>query len=271
MDADERLRLAVDRVSAALRGVVDELQVTEDELRAALGFLTEVGQAGQFPLLSDILGVSVAVDDITHGAQQPGTVSSVEGPFYRPGAPVRSQICRDDEPGEVCFVSGRVTDASTGAPLGRAWLDVWQAGAGGKYEHEDPTQPDYNLRGRLTTDAHGRYELRTVVPPPYEIPQGPVNRLLVRSGRNQFRPAHFHVKLTCDGYQPRTTQLFFEGGAHLDDDTIGAVKSELTGRLEQHDDPAELARRGVERPFFTYAYDFALIPAASREGAGDGP
>jgi catechol 1,2-dioxygenase len=270
MDADERLRLAVDRVSAALRETVEELQVTENELRAALGFLGEVGQAGQFPLLADILGVSVAVDDVTYGARQPGTASSVEGPFYRPGAPVRTQICRDDEPGDVCFVSGRVTDATTGAPLPGALLDVWQAGAGGKYEHEDPEQPDYNLRGRLYSDDGGTYELRTVVPPPYEIPQGPVNRLLARIGRNRFRPAHFHVKLSCEGYEPRTTQLFLEGGAHLDDDTIGAVKPELTGRLEKHDDPEQLSRRGLDRPFFTYVYDFALVPAAPREGAGDG-
>jgi protocatechuate 3,4-dioxygenase beta subunit len=270
MDADERLRLTIDRVSATLAELVEELQVTEDELRAALGFLGEVSQAGQLPLLSDVLGVSVAVDDVTHGAHRRGTASSVEGPFYRPGAPMRTQICRDDEPGDVCFVSGRVTDATTGTPLPGVLLDVWQAGAGGKYEHEDPEQPDYNLRGRLSTDEEGTYELRTVVPPPYEIPQGPVNRLLVSVGRNRFRPAHFHVKLSCEGYEPRTTQLFFEGGGHLDDDTIGAVKPELTGRLEKHDDLEQLSRRGVDRPFFTYAYDFALIPATSKEGAGDG-
>jgi hypothetical protein len=29
-------------------------------------------------------------------------------------------------------------------------------------------------------------------------------------------------------------------------------------------------RRGVDRLFFTYADDVALIPATSKEGAGDG-
>jgi protocatechuate 3,4-dioxygenase beta subunit len=270
VDGEERLRSAFDRVSPALREVVEELEVTEPELRAVLGFLDEVGRAGQFPLLADVLGVSVAVDDLTHGARHQGTASSVEGPFYRPGAPLRSQICRDDEPGDICYVSGRVTDATTGAPLPGVLVDVWQAGAGGKYEHEDPTQPDWNLRGRLHTDEQGTYELRTVVPPPYEIPQGPVNRLLAAIGRNRFRPAHFHVKLSREGYQPRTTQLFLEGGEHLDDDTIGAVKAELTGRLEKHDDAEELHRRGLDRPFFTYAYDFMLVPSTSRGGAGDG-
>ena len=165
MDGDERLRLALDRVSAALREVVEELQVTESELRAALAFLGGVSQAGQLLLLSDVLGVSVAVDDVTYGAERQGTASSVEGPFYRPGAPMHTQIRRDDEPGDVCFVSGRVIDATTGAPLAGALLDVWQAGAGGKYEQEDPEQPDYNLRGRLSTDDQGNYEFWTVVSP----------------------------------------------------------------------------------------------------------
>ena len=165
MDGDERLRLALDRVSAALREVVEELQVTESELRAALAFLGGVSQAGQLLLLSDVLGVSVAVDDVTYGAERQGIASSVEGPSYRPVAPMRTQIRRDDEPGDVCFVSGRVIDATTGAPLAGALLDVWQAGAGGKYEQEDPEQPDYNLRGRLSTDDQGNYEFRTVVSP----------------------------------------------------------------------------------------------------------
>jgi catechol 1,2-dioxygenase len=205
----------------------------------------------------------VVVDDNTYAGGGPGTASAVEGPFYRPGAPVRTDIARPDEPGDVCFVAGRVTDAVTGAPLAGVLLDVWQAGPSGLYEHEDPDQPDWNLRGRLYSDEAGRYELRTVVPPPYEIPQGPVNRLLATVGRNRVRPAHFHVKLSRDGYQARTTMLYLEGGDHLDDDVISAVKPELIGRLDKHDDPDELRRRGLDRPFFSYAWDFTLLPRRS--------
>jgi hypothetical protein len=45
---------------------------------------------------------------------------------------------------------------------------------------------------------------------------------------------------------------------------------ELTGRLDKHDDTEKLSRRGLDRAFFTYTYDFALVPVASRKGAGDG-
>jgi protocatechuate 3,4-dioxygenase beta subunit len=260
MDPD-RLRLATERVGEALRAVAKELGATEGELRAAIGFLAEVARAGQLGLLSDVLGVSVVVDDITHAADGQGTASAVEGPFYRAGAPWRTDIARPDEPGDVCFVAGQVADAATGAPLDGVTLDVWQAGPSGLYEHEDPDQPEYNLRGRLLSDEQGRYELRTVVPPPYEIPKGPVNRLLEAVGRNRVRPAHFHVKLSRDGYQPRTTMLYLEGGAHLDDDVISGVKPELVGRLDKHDDPDELRRRGLEAPFYTYTWDFTLLPA----------
>jgi len=245
----ERLRMATERTGAALRDVAVELGVTEDELHAAIGFLARVADAGQLGLLSDVLGLSVTVDDITHSGETLGTVSAVEGPFYRPGAPWRNAIARDDEPGDVCVVSGRVTDAVSGAPLAGVLLDVWQAGPSGLYEHEDPDQPEWNLRGRLRSDDQGCYEFRTVVPPPYEIPKGPVNELLATIGRNRVRPAHFHVKLSLDGYRPRTTMLYFEGGAHLDDDTISGVKPELVGRLERHDGD------------LTYAYDFGLVPA----------
>jgi protocatechuate 3,4-dioxygenase beta subunit len=263
MDVD-RLRIATERVGTALREVAGELGVTESELRAAIGFVAEVAQAGQLGLLSDVLGVSVVVDDITHAGEGPGTVSAVEGPFYRPGAPWRTQIARDDEPGDVCFVSGRVTDATTGTPLAGVLLDVWQAGASRLYENEDPGQPDFNLRGRLHSDEQGCYRFRTVVPPPYEIPRGPVNGLLATIGRNRVRPAHFHVKLSLDGYRPRTTQLYLEGGEHLDDDTIGGVKAALIGRLERHADLDELRGQNLDRPFFTYEYDFALLPADPR-------
>jgi catechol 1,2-dioxygenase len=264
MDAD-RLRLATERLGAALREVAGELAVTETELRAAIGFLAEVAEAGQLGLLADVLGVSVVVDDNTYRDQDgQGTASAVEGPFYRPGAPWRVDIARPDEPGDVCFVAGRVTDAASGAPLAGVLFDVWQAGPSGLYEHEDPEQPDYNLRGRLRSDSDGRYEFRTVVPPPYEIPKGPVNRLLASIGRNRVRPAHFHVKLSRDGYQSLTTMLYFEGGAHLDNDVISGVKPELVGRLDKHDDPGELRRRGLEAPFFTFAWDFSLRPLGGR-------
>lgn len=54
----------------------------------------------------------------------------MQGHYYRPCAPLVAHpvaLCRDDEPGDVCFVSGRVLDAGNRRPLPGALLDVWQA------------------------------------------------------------------------------------------------------------------------------------------------
>ena len=249
----ERLQQVVDRLVRALHEAASELRITEDELWTGLRFLNEVGQKGEFPLLSDVLGVSVLVDAITHGDGGPaGTATNVEGPFYKPGAPMLKQpyaLASNDEPGEVLLVWGRVTDSSTGGPIAGAVLDVWQANAAGIYDTQDPSLGDFHLRGRMAVDEDGRYEFRTVVPPPYEIPKdGPVGALLRALDRHAFRPAHLHAKVTADGYAPLTTMVYFAGDPYLDSDTIGAVKDTLVVDLHREpygDGPAARCRFDV--------------------------
>ena len=269
---NERLRLVTDRLVRALHGAVAELRITEDELRAALDFLTEVGRREEFPLLSDVLGLSVLVDAITHGVQDgSGTVTNVEGPFYKPGAPVLEPpyvLASDDVPGEALVVSGRVTDAISGMPLAKAMLDVWQANADGVYDNEDPTLGEFHLRGRMLTSLGGRYAFRTVVPPPYEIPKhGAVGALLRRLGRHAFRPAHLHLKVTAVGYVPLTTMVYFAGDPYLDSDTIGAVKDPLVVALDRPDDRDELGTSfGLAQAFSTCAFDVSLRPIGGTGG-----
>jgi protocatechuate 3,4-dioxygenase beta subunit len=256
-----KLITAMAKLVAAMHDTITECEIDDAEWRQAIAFLGEVHEAGEWFLLSDVLGVSVLVDQVTHGSEPVGTDHSVEGPFYRPDAPLRTQIARDDEPGDVCFFSGQVVSSADGSPVGGALLDVWQAAANGRYEQEDPEQPDMNLRGRLYADDGGNFELRTILPPAYEIPKsGPVGRLLAALGRHAWRPAHFHLKLTADRFDPLTTMIFMAGDAWLDSDTIGAAKPSLTAKPERHDDPDELAARGLEQPFYTCRYDLALRP-----------
>src|SRR5438067_463136 len=165
----------------ALHQALVDLQVTEDELHRGLRFLTEVGKREEFVLLSDVLGISVLVDRITHGEEAEeavaglggevgmggavgqGTASNVEGPFYLPEAPMLAPphvLAGDDEPGEVLFVSGTVADATTGDPVSGAVLDVWQAGADGLYSTQDPSRGEFRLRGRMRLGPDGSYEFR---------------------------------------------------------------------------------------------------------------
>jgi protocatechuate 3,4-dioxygenase beta subunit len=265
METDARLEEAVRALTRAVQAAASDLRLTTDELMQGLAFLTEVGRRDEFVLLSDVMGLSVLVDEITNEGSQTATASNVPGPFYVPGAPMLEppfQLAPDEEPGEVLFLSGRVTDADTGASLPGAILDLWQANAEGLYSNQDPERlGEWHLRGRLRAGENGAYELRTIAPPPYEVPKdGPVGRLLRTLGRPAFRPAHLHLKAHADGYEPLTTMVFFQGDAWLDSDTIGAVKDRLVVRLERHEATQEGAARGLSRPFLSCTFDVALRP-----------
>jgi len=271
MDSQEKLVKASTKLLPYLHELVNTFQVTESDLRQLVDFLTRVGQQGEFQLLFDVLGISVLVDDITYGHESTATTHNVEGPLYRPGAPLRKspvKLCRDNEEGDMLFVSGRVTSAEEGMPLASAMLDVWQTNKYGYYENQDDTQPEFNLRGRLLTDEQGRYEFRTIIPGAYEVTRGgPVAELLLALNRPAWRPSHIHIKMTCDGYAPLTTMLFLPDDPWLQADTINAVKESLIMTLEQHDSPTDLKERGLDQPFYTCRYDFFLKAAPVGEGS----
>ena len=174
----------------------------------------------------------------------------------------RSLPQRENEDGGILFFSGSVR-STDGVPLVGVLLDLWQADAAGRYSQFDYPEPRYNLRGRLQTDDKGRFEVRTVVPASYEIPKaGPTGRLLLALGRHAFRPAHLHVKLSHEGFEPLTTQLYMDGDPWIDSDVVGAVKAPLVATLTKHDSAVDLEERGLKRPYFTLSYDFTLGPCA---------
>lgn len=263
--ANARLAEIFHDLLGAVQGVIKKHGVTYEEYRQATGFLMEAGKSdNEIPLLLDIF-LSVTVDDVNNPSTG-GTETNVEGPYYIPGAPVLDPPyalpSRENEPGDPLFFSGSVRSPDE-RPLAGTVLDIWQANGEGHYSHFDPSQPQYNLRGKIKTDDQGRFEVRTVVPAPYEIPkEGPTGRLVGALGRTFFRPAHIHVMLSHDGFRPLTTQIYFQDDPWLDSDVVGAVKASLVTKLEKHEDAAELQKRGVGRPFFTCSYDLVLQPQA---------
>jgi catechol 1,2-dioxygenase len=130
--------------------------------------------------------------------------------------------------GEPAVLVGRVL-AADGSPIVGAELDAWQNAATGFYAVQQPDeQPATNLRGRYTTDAEGRFRIRTVRPVPYPIPDdGPVGRLLTDTGRHPWRAAHVHLIVSADGFEPIVTHVFDRGSAYLDSDTVFGVKDSL--------------------------------------------
>jgi catechol 1,2-dioxygenase len=191
-----------------------------------------------------------------------GSIEAIEGPFYVPNAPrleapyVLPQ--RSDEAGDVLFFRGRVMSPN-GGPLAGVEVDMWQADADGLYSNIHPNIPEWNLRGRFHSGPDGTFEVRTIVPPPYEIPkEGPTGVVLRTLGRHFFRPAHLHVKVRHPRYSELTSQLYFDGGDYLNSDVANAVREGLVAELVPRDDPNDLAARRLHKPYFEVRYDFIL-------------
>ena len=67
-------------------------------------------------------------------------------------------------------------------------------------------------RGRIRTDAEGRYWFRSIRPTFYPVPtDGPVGRMLRKMGRHPYRPGHIHMIVSAPGHLPVTTHLFVAG------------------------------------------------------------
>ena len=267
---NERLVYLLDELLDTLKQFIREYEVTPEEYRQTALFLHETGQIGEIPLMADVF-LEPTVDEVAFGHQAgAGSVSAIEGPYYTTGAPELQPPYelprRDEEPGDVLFFRGTVRDED-GNPLPGATLDMWQADANGVYSNVDPNPPENNLRGRFRTDEEGRYEVRTIVPVPYEIPtEGPTGRLLTVQGKHTMRPAHLHLIVTSDGHHKLTTQIFFEGGEYVEDDCVEAVKPQLVAKLERHD-PSKDSHGRVDRPYYTLDYDFVVTKAREKATA----
>ncbi|ANH74280.1 dioxygenase family protein [Ralstonia insidiosa] len=86
-----------------------------------------------------------------------------------------------------------------------------------------------NLRGRLETDAQGRFWFTSVRPAGYPVPtDGPCGELLAAQGRKVMRPAHLHFIVAAEGYKVLATQIFdIEDPNAFEDVVFGAVGSLL--------------------------------------------
>ena len=122
---------------------------------------------------------------------------------------------------------------AAGQPLAGATVDVWHASPEGLYENQDPAQPEMNLRGRFTTDAAGRYRLRTILPAGYPVPtDGPCGGLLRAQQRSAMRPAHLHFMVSSPGHRVLVTQVFPHDDARLASDPVFGVTAALVGCFE---------------------------------------
>jgi protocatechuate 3,4-dioxygenase beta subunit len=138
------------------------------------------------------------------------TPDQILGPFYPVVKPAYQAADMTLLPGkagrasgQVIHLTGRVLNPQ-GQPIVGARVEIWQANTHGRYTHPGdhnpaPLDPNFEGYALLTTDAEGRYRIKTVKPGAY--PAGPDSRL---------RPPHIHFDVT--GKSNRlVTQLYFAG------------------------------------------------------------
>jgi hydroxyquinol 1,2-dioxygenase len=262
---DPRFKRVMTSLITHLHDFVREVKLTEAEWLAAIQFLTEVGQTctdkrQEYILLSDTLGVSVLVITLNHPADKGSVESTVLGPFYWEGAPELpcGSNLAEGVKGEPAFYSGRVL-GEDGLPLKDALLDIWSGDGEGNYDMQIPGETAMKARGRIRTDAEGRYRFRSIRPTFYPVPtDGPVGRMLRKMGRHPYRPGHIHMIISAPGHLPVTTHLFVAGSQYLDSDAVFGMKESLVAQFDRHASGVGPNGERMETPFYTVNYDFRL-------------
>jgi catechol 1,2-dioxygenase len=268
---NKRVIEIVDALAGAIEEVIRQHRITHEEyelfrqMTMQLGpFMTGVWDPWISPMLERL-----------HGEGRTGTSANPEGPFYVPGAPVLeapySLAKRPDEPGDPLIVRGQVR-AEDGTPIVGAEFDLWQCNAKGFYSNfgMHPDVQDWDFRGRFPTDTDGRFEFRTIKPPPYRNVGTPeiVEDFFAALGRSQYRPAHIHLAINHPALPERyLTQLYFASDPYRDYDVGAAVRDDLVSAPVLHEEPAEIEAAGFDRPYYTVDFDFVLTtkqPASAR-------
>ena len=270
-DAPPRLREVMSALVRHLHELAIEVGLTQEEWAAGIRALTDTGhitddRRQEFVLWSDALGFSMLVDALQHDLPEGATESTVLGPFFVEGSPLRAygETIAEQAAGDPTWVHGRVLSVD-GAPIAGAELDVWQNGDNRLYAVQDADAPDDHLRGRFTTRDDGSYAFVAVRPVPYTIPDdGPVGQMLSRTGRHPWRPAHIHMIVRAPGYRTLVTHIFDAASDYLESDAVFAVKRSLVREFVRRPptDPATPA--GVDGDWYSVENDLVLAP-----GPGD--
>ncbi|MFF8591750.1 carbohydrate-binding protein [Streptomyces sp. NPDC015220] len=164
-----------------------------------------VAAGAAIPLLSGT--VALARDSASPGRSLPPTLTcddgdgpthdQIEGPYFKPNSPLRTNLVTAGTTGTPLTVSGYVFGRNC-VPLSGVLLDFWQADNAGNYD-----MSGFTLRGHQFTDSKGAFTLTTIVP-----------------GLYPGRTRHIHVKAQAPGQPILTTQLYFPGEPRNSTDSL---------------------------------------------------
>jgi catechol 1,2-dioxygenase len=134
------------------------------------------------------------------------TTTDILGPFYRPSAPMRTNLTLPNSKGTPFVFKGNIFKEDGKAPIENALVEIWHCDENETY---DNTSDDYNYRGGQKTKSNGKYEFKTIIPAPYKA---------VPDDETSWRPAHIHMRVSVPNQQDLITQIYFSGGKYVDTD-----------------------------------------------------
>jgi hydroxyquinol 1,2-dioxygenase len=268
---DPRLREIVASLVKHLHAFAREVHLTEDEFHKGMEILAKLGQLSnathnEVVLMSGSLGFSSLICLLNNGNKgQTETTANQLGPFWRMNSPRTengASIVRSPTPGPVLFVNCWLKDQN-GKPIDGAEVDVWHSSPEGFYEQQDPKQAPMNLRGKLTTDAGGKFSFRSVKPAGYPIPiDGPVGDLIRAGKRHQYRPAHLHFLIFKEGFKTLISQIYVNDDDKLETDVQFGVTRALIGNYVRHDGPAPAS--DVKGEWYSLDQTFVMEPGKAQ-------
>ncbi|MGH8482233.1 MAG: hypothetical protein ACRES8_07225 [Nevskiaceae bacterium] len=174
-------------------------------------------------------GVLGAARPPTPGCREAGaTESQIEGPFYTPGTPLRTDLRERATVGTPLVIQGRVLSTDC-RPIAGAVLDFWSCDGAGAYDNDG-----FKLRGHQFTNDQGAFHVETVRPGGYR-------------NFGAHRTPHVHVKVQGRETSLLTTQLYFPGEPLNAQDSLFNEALQLT---------VEAGLGGLLRASF----DFVLAP-----------
>ncbi len=136
------------------------------------------------------------------------TTNDILGPFYRPNAPLRSNMTQKGLKGTRIKLKGKVYGADCKTPLENAMVEIWHCNRKGAYDNDSE---DFNQRARLMTNKEGEYSFFTIFPGKY------LNGAL-------YRPAHIHIRVTEKNSKELISQVYFQGDPHIEKDPWASKK-----------------------------------------------
>ena len=133
------------------------------------------------------------------------TTTDILGPFYRPGAPLRTNVIPAGIKGELMQLSGTILKDDGKTPYKDCLIEIWQCSPEGIY---DNTSDDYKFRGAQKTGSDGKYNFTTTIPVAYPIDDD----------KKVYRPAHIHMRISGRQEQDLVTQIYFSGDPYIQKD-----------------------------------------------------